>query len=74
MRKARYIFLNAGQTARKLYEAQLNPLRGEQEVDGFPEESLLEKTESIFTGLSAPHWGHFSPVPSSPTFCRASNL
>jgi hypothetical protein len=64
----------SGQTARNLYEAQLNPLLVEQDEDGLPEESLLEKTERIFTGLSATHLGHFNPLPSSPTFCRASNL
>jgi len=68
------VFLKSGQTARKLYEAQLNPLLVEQDEDGLPEESLLENTESTFAGFSVPHWGHFSSVPSSPTFCRASNL
>jgi hypothetical protein len=61
-------------TARKGHEAQLKPLLVEQDEDDLPEESLLENTESIFVGFPVPHWGHFSPVPSSPTFCRASNL
>ena len=61
-------------TARKGHEAQLKPLLVEQDEDGLPEESLLENTESIFVGFPVPHLGHFSSVPSSPTFCRASNL
>jgi hypothetical protein len=61
-------------TARRAYEAQLNPLLVEQDEDDLPEESLLQKTESTFVGFSVPQLGHFSSVPSSPTFCRASNL
>lgn len=67
-RKAHFVFQISGQTARKLYEAQPNPLRGLHDEDGFPEGSLPEKAERIFTGLSAPHWGHLSPVPSSSIF------
>jgi hypothetical protein len=61
-------------TARKTYEAQLKPLLVEHDEDDLPAESLLEKTESTLVGLSVPHLGHFSSEPSSPTFCKASNL
>jgi hypothetical protein len=61
-------------TARKAYEAQLKPLLVEQDDDDLPAESLLENTESTLVGLIAPHLGHFRSEPSSPTFCKASNL
>ena len=61
-------------TAPKAYEAQLKPLLVEQDDDDLPAESLLENTESTLVGFIAPHLGHFRSEPSSPTFCKASNL
>jgi hypothetical protein len=66
--------LELEQTAHIAYEAQLNPLPVEQDEDDLPDESLLENIESIFVGFPAPHLGHFNSLPSSPTFCKASNL
>jgi hypothetical protein len=67
------VHLYCERPARKDYEAQLKPLI-EQPAEGMPEASPLEKTEKTFFGLAAPHWGHFNFEPSSPTFCRTSNL
>jgi hypothetical protein len=57
----------------RAYEAQLKPVP-EQLVDDLAEESLLAKVEKTLVGLSAPHFGHLNSFPSSPIFCKASNL
>jgi hypothetical protein len=57
----------------RAHEAQLKPVL-EQLEDDLAEESPLQKVEKILVGLSAPHWGHFNSLPSSPIFCKASNL
>jgi hypothetical protein len=57
----------------RAYEAQLKPVL-EQPDDDLAEESVLAKVENTLVGLSTPHFGHFSSFPSSPTFCKTSNL
>jgi hypothetical protein len=65
------LFLRADRSIR--HEAQLKPVL-EQLEDDLAEESPLANVEKTLVGLSAPHWGHFSSLPSSPIFCKASNL
>ena len=65
------LFVRANRS--RTYEAQLKPLL-EQLEDDLAEESVLAKVEKTLVGLSAPHSGHFKSSPSSPTFCKASNL